>query len=135
MGCHFLLHGSTEGLKGLRSWSISIFESFLLFLSLASFSDSICWYDDCISAFQFHVWVERELFFLSSVQENVSLGLAWISSFVQTGTNSAARGCTDPTLLGALGFRRARFLGLVVVWEGCLEEEHLSWVQRDWAVG
>ena len=39
-----------------------------------------------------------------------------------TSKYSAARECTDPTLLGALRIRRACSLGLVVVWEGCLEE-------------
>lgn len=36
-----------------------------------------------------------------------------------TSKNSAARECTP---LGALRVRRACSLGLVVVWEGCLEE-------------
>lgn len=59
-----------------RSWSINIFDLSLLFLSLASFSDSICWHDDCISSFQFHVRVEREPVHLLVAPENVLLGLA-----------------------------------------------------------
>lgn len=120
-------HDWIEGLKSPQELIHFHLDPYLLFLSLASFSDSIYWQDDWMSPFQCHVGKEGETGFLPVAPENVSPGLAWISSHAQPWTSAVARGMqvsgqdwSDHVLEAGLGG------SLRFIWEKSLSKRKIS---------